>query len=280
MDVDLEAVYSKYNPLCNQNITSVVVFGSTVPTDPSLQPSANSNPSLPHVNSNPLTFEPLIVPPLENTTSQDIPQSIPSVPSTQQSEKDNIPTDTLVPPTDTLPMPTDMLPPPSSDTKVVHEPDPPSEPTQVVSTTPPEDKHEVEDIFKDKSEPDDHEPSDDDLSFRLFGSKEPSDILRTLQEKIGSVKASIMERIEKVHQTQTLSQNITQLLLQKQYDTASYRLPVVMKEIQTTPGVKPPRGLYYINRNGRKIYLNESQRRKWKQGDEIPGCIKGCSAQG
>ena len=85
--------------------------------------------------------------------------------------------------------------------------------------------------------------------------------------------------METKHQNENLTQNVTNLLLQKQYNTSSYRLPVVIKSIQTTQGVKPPRGLYYMSKTGRKVYLNESQRRKWLNGDEIAGCIDGCSLE-
>ena len=78
-------------------------------------------------------------------------------------------------------------------------------------------------------------------------------------------------------QQESLTQSVENLLLQKQYDTAYYKLPVVIKEIQSTPGKNPPHGLYYINRMGKKIYLKESQKQKWKNGQEIAGCIKGCN---
>jgi hypothetical protein len=256
MNTDLEVLYSKYNPLCNQNITSVIVFGSPLPNEIS-QPDRPPPPSPPPPQQNTTPLKPNPQPEIQHTantketsnpeSTQPVYETIP--PKPVRIENTNPPVTNSLPVT-TLPVT-----------------------TSPVITNPP-----VPDTKEGTEKNTEKELSDSDLSFRLFGSTESSNILRTLQEKIGSVKASIIERIEKVHQTQTLSQNITQLLLQKQYDTASYRLPVVIKEIQSTPGVKPPRGLYYINRNGRKIYLNESQRRKWKQGDEIAGCIKGCSA--
>jgi hypothetical protein len=77
--------------------------------------------------------------------------------------------------------------------------------------------------------------------------------------------------------SQALSQSIGDTLLRKQYETTSYRLPVVIKELKSTPGKKLPHGLYYLNRHGNKVYLSKSQQMKWKNGEEIAGCIKGCS---
>lgn len=71
--------------------------------------------------------------------------------------------------------------------------------------------------------------------------------------------------------------NTTPLALSKQYNTAFYRLPIIMKEIESTEGVTPPQGLYYTNRLGKKIYLKEYQRKQWQNG-QLPGCIKGCSS--
>jgi hypothetical protein len=124
---------------------------------------------------------------------------------------------------------------------------------------------------------------DSDIEGKIFGSG--AELLHTIREKVISVKETLQEKIkEKLeeltstqHKTETLSQSVTNMLLEKQYNTAGYRLPVVMKVINHTPGVKPPHGLYYINRTGRKIYLNPSQRKKWLKGEEIAGCIQGCS---
>jgi hypothetical protein len=99
--------------------------------------------------------------------------------------------------------------------------------------------------------------------------------LKTIQKNVETNLSSSLKLHQNTHEH--LTQSIEKIILQKQYDTAYYKLPIVMKEIKSTPGIKPPQGLYYINRLGKKIYLKESQKQKWKNGQEIAGCIKGCS---
>ena len=57
-----------------------------------------------------------------------------------------------------------------------------------------------------------------------------------------------------------------------QYDSAYYKLPVVIKRMR--------RGLqgavYYINGRGKRVYLTERQRALWRNGN-LPGCIEGCN---
>ena len=65
-------------------------------------------------------------------------------------------------------------------------------------------------------------------------------------------------------------------LTKKQYETAFYKLPVVMKSIKTDSTHKLPTGLYYINHNGNKVYLKEYQKQQWLNGT-LPGCIDCCS---
>ena len=116
---------------------------------------------------------------------------------------------------------------------------------------------------------------------QIFGSGTSMSILNNLQEKVSQVKTKVEETMKNSFNqsiiSQSLTQNIEKTLLHKQYETAAYRLPVVIKELKTTLGKKPPQGLYYLNRYGNKIYLSKSQQMKWKNGEEIAGCIKGCS---
>lgn len=126
---------------------------------------------------------------------------------------------------------------------------------------------------------------DDDFNDRIFGSSgHQVSILENLQEKLGQIKTQIKSQASEqsnpqLYKTiaQALSQSVGDALLRKQYETTFYRLPVVIKELKSTPGKKPPHGLYYLNRHGHKVYLSKSQQSKWRNGQEIAGCIKGCS---
>jgi hypothetical protein len=145
--------------------------------------------------------------------------------------------------------------------------------------------------FLDSDDDDDDDDFDTfDLQSVRFGSAEEQKppaksafSLEGLKSKISEWKKTIGDKmqqlIETKQQNENLTQNVSNLLLQKQYNVSSYRLPIVIKSIQSTQGVKPPRGLYYISKTGRKMYLNESQRRKWLNGDEIAGCIEGCNKE-
>jgi len=133
------------------------------------------------------------------------------------------------------------------------------------------------------SEMDTDDDSDlSDIEDMKFGSAMSSFSLESLKSKVGEWKEALENKIhqliDKKQETQNLTENVSNLLLKKQYEISSYRLPVVIKSIKTSPNIKPPQGLYYISRSGRKIYLNSSQKRKWMNGEEIAGCIDGCSS--
>ena len=261
---NFELRFAKYNPLHSQRITSLIVFGSPNLVSESSRLNLPSNLDV-SIMDNRHSSTPDLTPRTHSPLSPPLSQPQPQTDSPPLSQS---PPQTNSPPLSPSP------PPPQTDSPLSPSPPlsqlPPLSPSLPLSPSPPsffppdDDEHESE--------------SDDDLRAKIFGSAS-TNVLKSLQEQIGSAKTLIQKKLEQLHtQTQTLTQNVTQLLMQKQYDTASYRLPVVIKEIQSTPGTLPPKGLFYINRKGRKIYLNDSQRRRWLQGDEIAGCIKGCSS--
>ena len=155
----------------------------------------------------------------------------------------------------------------------------PQTPTQPRSHTQPSTPGDDDDDFNSSGS------DTSDLQFSKFGSAEETPLfsLEGLKFKVNEWKKTIGEKMQRLldtkHQNENLTQNVTNLLLQKQYNTSSYKLPVVIKSIKPTAGIKPPRGLYYMSKSGRKVYLNQSQRQKWLNGDEIAGCIDGCSSE-
>jgi len=79
-------------------------------------------------------------------------------------------------------------------------------------------------------------------------------------------------------QSNDLAQKLDSTIMNKQYQTAFYRLPVVMKKIRSSEHLSPPEGLHYINNKGHKTYLKNYQKRQWEKG-QLPGCIEGCDPQ-
>jgi len=228
----------RYNPLCQQRVTSLLVFGAGTPAPPSLPVTAP-----PPSSSLPVTPAPLpIPPPPDPIPPPSVPPAPPIAPPAPpiSPPKSNPP---LVPPVPSFPIPPSN-PDPSP-------PTPPSNPEPSPPTPPSNPDLPAPSLAPSNAE----QASTEALRVQIFGSAANAPATRAPVTLVPTaVKGS--------------SSSVP--ALPKQYDTALYRLPVPFSHHS-----RHLTELYYIGPAGRKFFLNAAQRRQWRQGDETVGCING-----
>jgi hypothetical protein len=101
-------------------------------------------------------------------------------------------------------------------------------------------------------------------------------LAQKLKTALGRIAVQEHELHDQAQEADVLAEQINTTLANKQYQTAFYKLPVVMKHVRTDDHQTPPRGLYYYNRKGHKVYLKDYQKEQWLNGN-LPGCVSGCS---